>query len=75
MEHSGLSGELFVMMSVISTMYETQSQFGKVEVEVGRLNESLLYECVNFPGNLFTVMMSHVGVVTPTNEAIPKLSP
>ena len=61
------------MMPVISTMYKTQSQFGKVEG--GRLNESLLYECVNFPGNLFTVMMSHVGVVTPTNEAMPKLSP
>ena len=61
------------MMSVISTMYETQSQFGKLEE--GRLNESLLYECANFPGNLFTVMTSHVGVVTPTNEAMPKLSP
>ena len=35
-------------------MYETQSQFG--EVEEGHLNETLLYECVNFPGNLFTVM-------------------
>ena len=56
------------MMPVISTMYETQSQFGKVE---DHLNKSLLYECTNFPGNLFTVMMSHVGVVTPTNEAIP----
>ena len=31
-------------------MYETQSQFGKVEE--GRLNESLLYECANFPENL-----------------------
>ena len=51
------------MMPVISTMYETQSQFGKVEE--GRLNESLLYECANFPGNLFTVMTSHVGVVCP----------
>ena len=61
------------MMPVISTMYETQSQFGKVEE--GRLNESLLYECANFPGNSFTVMTSHVGVVTPTNEAMPKLSP
>ena len=39
-------------------MYEMQSQFGKVEE--GRLNESLLYECTNFLGNLFTVMMSHV---------------
>ena len=53
--------------------YETQSQFGKVEES--RLNESLLYECANFPGNLFTVMTSHVGVITPTNEAMPKLSP
>ena len=61
------------MMSVISTMYETQSQFGKVEG--GRLNESFLYEWANFPGNLFTIMTSHVGVVTPTNEAMPKLSP
>jgi len=60
-------------MPVISTMYETQSQFGKVEE--GRLNESLLYECVTFQGNLFTIMMSHVGVVTPTNEAMPNLSP
>ena len=60
------------MMPVISTMYETQSQFGKVEE--GRLNESLLYEYANFPGNLFTVMTSHVGVVTPTNKAMPKLS-
>ena len=61
------------MMLVISTMYETQSQFGKVEE--GRLNESLLYECANFSGNLLTIMMSHVGVVTPTNEAMPKRSP
>ena len=61
------------MMPVISTRYETQSQFGKVEE--GRLNESLLFECANFPGNLFTIMMSHMGVVTPTNEAMPKLSP
>ena len=61
------------MMPVISTRYETQSQFGKVEE--GRLNESLLYECANFSGNLFTIMTSHVGVVTPTNEAMPKLSP
>ena len=60
-------------MPVISTMYETQSQFGKVEE--GRLNASLLYECANFPGNLFTLMTSYVGVVTPTNKAIPKLSP
>ena len=36
---------------------------------------SSLYECVNFPGNLFTIMTSHKGVVTPTNEAMPKLSP
>ena len=72
MEHSGLSKELFVMMPVISTRYETQSQFGKVEE--GRLNESLLYECANFPGNLFTKMTSHVGVVTLTNEAMPKLT-
>jgi len=42
------------MMPVISTMYETQSQFGKVEV--GHLNESLLYDYANFLGNLFTVM-------------------
>ena len=47
------------MMAVISTMYETQSQFGKAEE--GRLNESLLYECAKFPGNLFTIMTSHVG--------------
>ena len=40
----------FVMMPVISTRYETQSQFG--QVEEGRLNESLLYECANIPGNL-----------------------
>ena len=53
--------------------YEMHSQFGKVEK--GRLNESLLYECTNFPGSLFTVMTSHVGVVTSTNEAMPKLSP
>ena len=53
------------MMPVIFTMYETQSQFGKVEE--GRLNRSLLYECANFPGNLFTVMTSHVGVATLTN--------
>ena len=66
MEHSGLSGELFVMMPVISTMYEMQSQFGKVEE--GHLNERLLYKSANFPGT------SHAGVVTPTNEAIPKLS-
>ena len=52
-------------------MYETQSQFGKVEG--GRLSESLLYECVIFPGYLFTIMTSHVGVVTPTNTAMPKL--
>ena len=57
-EHSGLSGELFAMMP----RYETQSQFGKVEK--GRLNESLLYECANFPGNLFTVMTSRVGGYT-----------
>ena len=61
------------MMPAISTMYETQSQFGKMDE--GRLNESLLYECANFLGNLFAVMMSHVGVVTPTNEGMPKLSP
>ena len=61
------------MIHVISTMYETQSQFGKVEE--GCLNESLFYECVNFLGNLFTVMTSHMGVVTPTNEAMPKPSP
>ena len=73
MERSGLSGELFVMIPVISTRYETQSQFGKVEE--GRLNKSLLYECANFPGNLFTIMTSYMGVVTPTNEAMPKLSP
>ena len=42
------------MMPVVSAMYETQSQFGKGE-------ESLLYECANFLGNLFTKMMSHVG--------------
>ena len=60
------------MMPVIS-MYKTLSQFGKMEE--GRRNESLLYECVNFPENLFTVMTSHLGVVTPTNEAMPKLSP
>ena len=60
------------MMPVISTMYEMQSQFGKVEE--GRLNESLLYEYANFPGNLFTVVTSHVGEVTPTNKAMPKLS-
>ena len=58
------------MMPVIS-MYEMQSQFGKVEK--GRLYESLLYACTNFPGYLFTVMMSQVGVVTPTNEAMPKV--
>ena len=62
-----------MMMPVVSAMYETQTQFGKGED--GRLNESLLYECANFPGNLFTKMTSHVGVVTPTNEAMPKLSP
>ena len=73
MECSGIFGELFVMMPVISTMYGTQSQFGKGEE--ARLNEGLLYECANFPGNLFTLMMSHVGVVRPTNEALPKLSP
>ena len=61
------------MMPVISTMYEMQSQFGKVEG--GRLSESLLYECANFQGNLFTIMTSHMGVVTPINEAMPKLSP
>ena len=60
------------MMPVISTMYETQSQFGKLEE--GHLNESLLYEYANFPGNSFTVMTSHVGVVTPTNEAMAKIS-
>ena len=57
------------MMPVIFTMYETQSQFGKVKE--GRLNRSLLYECANFPGNLFTVMFtvmtSHMGVATLTN--------
>ena len=58
------------MMPVISTIYETQSQFDKVEE--GHLNESLLYECANFPGNLFAIIMSRVGVVTPTNEAMPK---
>ena len=73
MKHSGLSGELFVVMPVISTRCETQSQFGKVEE--GRLNESLLYECANFLGNLFTIMTSHVGLVTPTNESMPKPSP
>ena len=41
----------------------------------GRLNKSWLYECAIFPGYLFTVMMSHVGVVTPTNTAMPELSP
>ena len=60
------------MMPVISSRYETQSQFG--QVEEGRLNASLLYECANIPGNLFTIMTSHVGVVTPINEAMPKLS-
>ena len=52
--------------------YETESQFGKVEE--GRLNESLLYVCANLPGNLFTIMTSHAGVVTPTNYAMPRLS-
>ena len=61
------------MIPAISTMYKTQSQFGKVEE--GCLNESLFYECPNFPGNLFTVMTSQVGVVTPTNETMPKLLP
>jgi len=32
-------------------------------------------ECANLPGNLFTIMTSHVGVVTTTNETMPKLSP
>ena len=50
----------------------TLSLFGKVEE--GRLNGSLLFECTNFPGNLFIIMTSHVGVVTSTNEAILKLS-
>ena len=36
---------------------------------------SLLYEYANFPGNLFTVMTSNLGVVTSTNKAMPKLSP
>ena len=45
------------------------------KVEEGRLNESLLFECANFQGNLFTIMTSHMGVVTTTNEAMPKLSP
>ena len=36
------------MMPVISTRYETQSQFGKVEE--GRLNESLLFWVRKFPG-------------------------
>ena len=49
------------MMPVTSTMYEMQSQFGKVEE--GRLNESMLYECTIFPGYLFTIMTSHVGMV------------
>ena len=53
-------------------MYGTQSQFG--QVEEGCLNESLLYEWANLLGKLFMVMTSHVGVVTPTNEAMPKLS-
>ena len=57
----------------MSTIYETQSQFGKVEE--GRLNESCRYERANFPENLFTIMTSHVGMVIPTNEAMPKLSP
>ena len=61
------------MIPVISTMYETQSQSGNVEE--GRLNESLFYECANLPGNLFTIMTSHVGVVPPTNEVMSKLSP
>ena len=65
--------ELFVMMPVVSVMYETQSQFGKGED--GRLNESLLYECANFPGNLFTKMTSHVGVVTPTIDYRPTEKP
>ena len=57
------------MMPVISTMYETQSQFGKVEE--GRLNESLLYECANFLGNLLTIMTSHVDVVNPQMKQCP----
>ena len=60
------------MIHVISTMYETQSQF--CQVEEGRLNESLLYECANLPGNLFTIMMSHMDVVASPNEAMAKLS-
>ena len=54
------------MMLVISTMYKTQSQFGKVEE--GCLNESLLYECAKFLGNF--VYCNDI-----TNEVMPKLSP
>ena len=55
------------MMIAISTMHETQSQFGKVEE--GRLNESLLYKKISF-----TVMMSRGWGYT-INKAMPKLSP
>ena len=48
------------MKPVISTMYEMQSQFD--QLEEGRLNKNLLYECTNLPGNLFIVMTSHMGV-------------
>ena len=58
------------MTPIISTMYETQSQFA--QVEEGHLNKSLLYECANFPGNLFTVMTSHMGVVGGLNA--PEMS-
>ena len=59
------------MKPVISTMYEMQSQFD--QLEEGRLDKNLLYECTNLPGNLFIVMISQMGVVTPTTEAIPQL--
>ena len=37
--------------------------------------QKFVYEYANFQGNLFNVMTSHMGVVIPTNKAMPKLSP
>ena len=51
-----------IRIMMVSTMYEMQTQFG--QLEEGHINESLLYECMNLLENLFTIMTSHVGVVT-----------
>ena len=49
-------------------MYETQSKFD--QAEEGGLNES----AHKFAGNMFTIMMSYVGLVASINEEMSVLS-